>query len=324
MITSYGRNNRDHIKIFQDIFFKNNLTQNSFYDPRMSTEKLGRNFSAFLYEKNRKKLLVLLDIDDGSGGTPSDCKIVWSTLFELQQHYKPHDMMVLKSQVHPNPEYNQFYPFKEDVYPIGIFSNDPEKVFDVREKFSEPEIQDIDVFYAGGMKHAKNRPYCWPKNRDIRKWWSGSSIRGYKKLLEIKDERPDIKFALFDESLPANEFYSLMKRSKICIDLPGVGLSSRKFYECMVFGKCVLSLKQQFTPWPCEENIHYSSMGEDLDYETMETKIDLLLKNDDVRKVIEKNVSSISKDLRIASMITRVEKIINQKIDSIESTVIQY
>ena len=324
MITSYGKNNRDQIQVFQECLLKNNITKNSVYDPRMSTEKLGRNFSAFLYEKNNKKLLVLLDIDDGSGGTPSDCKIVWSTLFELQQHYKPHDMMVLKSQVHPNPEYNQFYPFKEDVYPIGIFSNDPQKVFDVREKFSKPEIQDIDVFYAGGIKHAKNRPYCWPKNRDIRKWWSGSSIRGYKKLLEIRDKRPDIKFALFDESLPANEFYSLMRRSKICIDLPGVGLSSRKFYECMVFEKCILCLKQQFAPWPCEEDVHYSSMGEDLDYEMMESKIDLLLKHDDVRKTIEKNVSSISNDLTLTSMITRVEKIINQKIDSIESIVIQY
>jgi hypothetical protein len=324
MITSYGKNNRDQIQIFQDHLLKNNLNQSSVYDSKMSTENLGRNFSAFLYEKNNKKLLVLLDIDDGSGGTPSDCKIIWSSLFELQQRYKPHDMMILKSQVHPNPEYNQFYPFKEDVYPIGIFSNDPQRVFNVREKFSKPEVQDIDVFYAGGVKHAKNRPYCWPKNRDIRKWWSGSSILGYKKLLEIRDKRPDIKFALFDESLPANDFYSLMRRSKVCIDLPGVGLSSRKFYEYMVFGKCVLALKQQFTPWPCEENIHYCSMGEDLDYETMESRIDFLLKNNDIRKNIEENVSSISNDLTMHSMIDRVEKIINQKIDSIESYVIQY
>jgi len=324
MITSYGKNNRDHIQVFQDHLLKNNLNQNSVYDPKMSTENLGRNFSAFLYEKNNKKLLVLLDIDDGSGGTPSDCKIIWSSLFELQQRYKPHDLMILKSQVHPNPEYNQFYPFKEDVYAIGIFSNDPQRVFNVREKFSKPEVQDIDVFYAGGIKHAKNRPYCWPKNRDIRKWWSGSSMLGYKKLLEIRDKRPDIKFALFDESLPANDFYSLMRRSKVCIDLPGVGLSSRKFYEYMVFEKCVLSLKQQFTPWPCEENIHYCSMGEDLDYETMESRIDFLLKNNGTRKNIEENVSLISNDLTMHSMIDRVEKIINQKIDSIESYVIQY
>lgn len=287
MITYFGSSNRDHIQVFQKCLLENSVTKNSVYDPRMSTEKLGRNFSAFLYEKNDKKLLVLLDVDDGSGGTPSDCKIVWSTLFELQQYYKPHDMIVFKSQVYPNPEYNQFYPFKEDIYPIGIFSNDPQQVFNVRENFSKPEVQDIDVFYAGGIKHAKNRPYCWPKNRDIKKWWSGSSSRGYKKLLEIQDKRSDIKFALFDESLPANDFYSLMRRSKICIDLPGVGLSSRKFYEYLVYGKCVLSLRQQLTPWPCEENTHYCSTGEDLDFNLLEEKIDLLLKDNVFRKNLQ-------------------------------------
>jgi glycosyltransferase involved in cell wall biosynthesis len=323
MITHFGRNNRDHILLFQDSFLKRNLEKNAIYDQRMCTEKLGRNFSAFLYEKNGKKLLVLLDIDDGSGGTPSDCKIIWSTLFELQQHYKPHDMIILKSQVNRNPEYNQFYPFKEDVYPIGIFSNDPSKVFFAKEKYVHVE-QDIDVFYAGGYKHVKNRPYCWPKNRDIRKWWAGSSIKGYEKLLEIKQKRPDIKFALFDDSLPAEQFYSLMRRSKVCVDLPGIGLSSRKFYECMVFGKCVLSLRQQYTPWPCEENIHYCSMEEDLDYESMEQKIDLLLKNEELRFNIEKNVDSIKNHLTLESMILRIEKIINQKIENINSYVIQY
>jgi len=322
MITYFGKNNRDHVQIFQNEFFNKNLSKDAVYDQRMSTEKLGRNFSSFICEKDNKKLLVLLDTDDGSGGTPSDCKIVWSTLFEIQQLYKPHDMIILKSQVNRNPEYNQFYPFKEDVYPIGIFSNDPGKVFESKQKFPLVE-QDIDVFYAGGMKHSKNRPYCWPKNRDIKKWWSGSSILGYKKLLEIRDKRLDIKFALFDESLPADQFYSLMRRSKICVDLPGVGLSSRKFYECMVFEKCVLSLRQQHTPWPCEENIHYCSMEEDLFYETMEQKIDFLLKIEN-RKPIENNVKLIQNSLTLDFMINRVQQIINNKTFDIQSNILQY
>jgi hypothetical protein len=323
MITYFGKNSRDHISIFQQLLLKNNASKNAIYDQRMSTEKLGRNFSAFIYEKNDKKLLVLLDVDDGSGGTPSDCKIVWSTLFEIQQHYKPHDMIILKSQVNRNAEYNQFYPFKDDVYPIGIFSNDPHKVLLMKEKYPETE-KDIDVFYAGGYKHIKNRPYCWPKNRNIKRWWSGSSVKGYEKLLEIKNKRPDIKFALFDESLPAEQFYNLTRRSKICIDLPGVGLSSRKFYEFMVFGKCVLSLRQQYTPWPCEENIHYCSMEEDLDYDSLEEKIDFLLTNKDKILEIESNVKSIKSYLTLEYMIERVESIINKKIESIESFAIQY
>lgn len=325
MITSYGLNNRDQILNFQNLLLKRNTTLNSRHDRSMDTEVLGRNFSSFIYENDGKKLLVLLDVDDGSGGTPSDCKIIWASLHSILQNHKPHDMIVLKSQVHCNPEYNQFYPFKEDVYPIGIFSNNADAVFENKRKY-QPCEQDIDVFYAGGYKHAKNRPYCWPKNRDIRKWWSGSSVRGYEKLLEIKSNRPDIKFALFDESVPADQFYSLMRRSKICIDLPGIGMSSRKFYECMVFGKCVIALKQQFTPWPCEENEHYVSLGEDLDYETMEAKIDFVLKNESLRNKIESKVHEIEEHLRMSSMVSRVENILVKKINSMSNAdyILQY
>ena len=324
MITFYGLNNRDQILNFQTLLLKRNVTPNSTHDTSMCSEVLGRNFSSFIYQKDGKKLLVLLDVDDGSGGTPSDCKIVWSSLHSILQKHKPHDMIVLKSQVNRDPEYNQFYPFKDDVYPIGIFSNDPDKVFERKKRHPQCE-QDIDVFYAGGYKHSKNRPYVWPKNRDIRKWWSGSSVRGYEKLLEIKSRRQDIKIALFDDSVPADQFYSLMRRSKMCIDLPGIGLSSRKFYECMVFGKCVIALRQQFAPWPCEENEHYVSLGEDLDYETLEEKIDLVLKNDGMRKRIENNVENLQGDLRLDAMVTRVEKILSDKITSMpEKTTLQY
>ena len=312
MITKFGINNRDHIQLFQQLLLENNKSKSAVFDPRMSSEKLGRNFSSFLFEQNQKKLLILLDVDDGSGGTPSDCKIVWSTLAEIQREYRPHDMIVLKSQVNRDPEYNQFYPFKKDVISIGIFSNDPRKVYEARKKYLAVEQQDIDVFFAGGLKHEKNRPYCWPKNRDIRKWWSGASIRGYKKLLEIKEKRPDIKFALFDHSLPASQFYDLIRRSKVCVDLPGVGLSSRKFYELLVFGKCVVSLRQQHTIWDCEENIHYSSLGEDLDFESLESKIDYLLDNENYRKSIEKNVAALDNQLSLESILQKVEKAISE------------
>jgi hypothetical protein len=167
------------------------------------------------------------------------------------------------------------------------------------------------------LKHEKNKPFCWPKNRDIRKWWSGSSIKGYKKLLEIKEKRKDLNFALFDNSIPSDQFYDLIRRSKICIDLPGVGLSSRKFYEYMVFGKCVLSLRQQYTPWECEENIHYFSLGDDLDYSSMEEKIDLLLIDSSLRCNIENNVRSIQDQLTLDYMVKRLENLITEKIRSI-------
>lgn len=324
MISHFGINERDHTILFQKELYARLLNKNSILDHAMSTPALGKNFSCFICERAGLKLLVLLDADDGSGGTPADCKLVWRTYQSILDFYKPHDMIVLKSQVNRDPECNQFYPFKQDIYPIGIFSNNPYGVFERKQQHPK-QLQDIDVFYAGGYKHARNRPYVWPKHRDVRKWWAGSSIRGYEKLLEIKSRRPDIKFALFDDVVPPDQFYSLLRRSKICIDLPGVGLSSRKFYECMVFGKCVISLRQQFTPWPCEENEHYISLGEDWGYDDLESKIDLALKNDSLRAGIESKVEEIEPHLKLDAMISRVKNIINKKLDSMnDSYILQY
>lgn len=315
MITYFGLNNRDHILVFQEFLFKSLISSHPpSFDQTMSTCNLGKNLSAFICEKNNKKLLVILDADDGCGGTPADCKIVWSALDEIQRRYRPDDMMILKSQVNSNPEYNQFYPFKDDIYPIGIFSNDPRKIFLTKSKLQKKE-KDIDVFFAGGFKFISSKPYVWPKNRDIKKWQRGIATRGYEKLLEIKRKRPDIKFALFDNTLPENEFYDLLNRSKICPDIPG-GMSSRKFYECLVLGKCVVSIQQQLTSWSCIEDVHYSSIGEDLDFSTLESKIDYLLEKDNY-KIIENNVSKILNELTLESLVSKAKNAILSKIDII-------
>ncbi|NBP00913.1 MAG: hypothetical protein EBU90_12410 [Proteobacteria bacterium] len=321
MITSFGKNDRDHILIFQDFLLKSLNAQNATFDEKMCTHRLGKNLSSFICEKNGKKLLVILDADDGCGGTPSDCKIIWSTLVDIQRTYRPDDMMILKSQVNSDQEYNQFYPFKEDIYPIGIFSNDPRRIFEVKNKWVE-KPKDIDVFFAGGFKHTNKRPYAWPKNRDIRKWQCGAATRGYEKLLEIRSRRPDIKFALFDDVLSSQQFYDLLNRSKICPDLPG-SMSSRKFYECLVLGKCVVSVKQQLTSWPCEEDIHYASLGEDLDFERLESKIDYLLENDNYKK-IEMNVKKITEELTLEALVKKAKNAIETKINNIDKCVIQY
>jgi len=65
-------------------------------------------------------------------------------------------------------------------------------------------------------------------------------------------------------------------------------------------------------------------MEEDLDFESLESKIDYLLKNEEIRKNIEKNVSLLENDLTLESIISKVENFINKKIDNINSYVIQY
>ena len=318
MITCYGHNDRDHVQILQESLYRRNMMPGAQHDDRLSTRKLGRNWGGFIYESSSKKLLVLIDTDDGSGGTPADCKISWSTFNDILRSHRPDDYIVLKSQVNVDPEYNQFYPFKNDVHSIGIFSNDPERVFSV--KRSLPSVsKDIDVFFSGGRKFDHLNPYAWPKNRDPKKWWPGASVRGYKKLQEIKDRHPSINIQIFDGTLEASRFYELINRSKICIDLPGIGLSSRKFYEYMVLGKCVISLQQQHTPWECVPNVHYASLGYDLDFSHLEEKIVELHNNKQVVAEIESSVDKISSQLTLGSMIVRIENIINEKIESMKS-----
>lgn len=325
MITFLGLNSREHLFNFQNLLLNRNVSKDFKLDQRMFTQNLGKNLSAFIYEKNEKKLLVLLDADDGSGGTPYDCKMSWPVFNDILRHYRPHDYMILKQHVNTDPECNQFYPFKEDVYPIGMFARDPAKIFEASSFYTEKNMKkEIDVFFAGGMFFSNYRPIAWPKNRDFKRWWAGVGIRGYKKIKEIKEKRKDLNIQIFDENLPQDKFFEMIHQSKICLDFPGVGKSCEKFFEYLIFGSCVISLTQQKMCWPCEENVHYCSLGDDYDYDTLEQKIDYLLENPKVRQDIEKNLFSIREDLKLESLVKKAESFINSKFESINSCVISY
>ena len=317
MITAYGLSNRDcTIALQNEIFQKFNVIQYGTYDEKLSDSSLGKNLLGFIYENDGKKLLVLVDGDDGSGGTPTDCKIVWHAFNNILQQYQPNDYIIFKLQVNSDPECNQFYPFKNNVYPIGIFTNNPYAIFEVKKSLPQTN-KDIDVFFPGGRKFSKNRPYAWPKHRDIRKWWAGAAIRGYEKLLNIRESRKDLNIVCLDQNVSQREFFDLVSRSKVCIDFPGIGLSTRKFYEYCVLEKCVISLKQQLTCWPCEENVHYVSLGEDLNFDSLEEKIDFVIGNVEFRNNIENNLRLIENDLRIESIASFVCNKIEQHVKNL-------
>ena len=322
MISHYGIHSRGQIRALQDLLLKKNTVQSSKFDPLLSTESLGKNFSGYIFEKDSKKLLVLIDTDDGSGGTPSDCKIVWPKFGEAVLKYRPDDYIIFKQNVSLDPECNQFYPFKEDVYPIGVFSSSIDKVLRMREKFQGIE-KDIDVFYAGGLSTV-HKPWVWPKNRDPKMHWSSAGARGYMKLKEIKDRRKDLNIQAFDGDIPQEKFFEMIMRSKICMDFPVIGKTGIKFHEFLLLGSCVLSLTQQLTPWPCEENVHYFSLGDDYDFATMEEKIDFLLAHPEKRKEITSSVLSIRDDLYLESILHKMQSIIDKKFNSMSGCNISY
>jgi len=290
-ITRYGIDDRDHFVHFLTKFYKKHAPE-AVQDANMSSSTLNKNWSCFLYERDGKNFLCFFDGDDGSGGTPFDIKLNWPRFQNLIDHYKVTDYMVLKIQHGSTSEQRVFYPFKEDVYPLALMTNDPDRIFKVADTLPKVE-QDIDVLFVGGKVHDHNKPYCWPKSRNTNQHWPTNRRIGYAKLLEIKERRKDLNIVTYDGLMPPDEYYSVINRTKVCLDFPGIGVSSRKFYEFLVLGKCILALPQNNCCWPLKEWEHYASLGPDYEYETLEARIDHLLDHPAIRTDLGKRAAAL-------------------------------
>lgn len=313
-ILRYGIDDRDHLVHFLNRFYAKNA-KDEVVDDKMTPQTLGKNWSCFLYERRGKNFLVLFDGDDGSGGTPSDCKLVWSRFQNLLTHHNVQDYLVFKIQHTSVPEHREFYPFKQDVYPLGLMTNMPSRIIKVADGL-KPVNKDIDVLFVGGKVHDHNKPYCWPKHRDVNQHWPTNRKLGYAKLLEIKERRKDLNIVAVDALLPGDQYYETVNRSKICLDFPGIGLSSRKFYEFMVLGKPVVALKQNNCCWPLVENEHYVSLGADYEYNTLEATVDRLLKDPGELERIGRNAAALRPHMTHEAVIEHVEKTVDAHVEA--------
>jgi len=314
-IVRYGMDNRDHLVSFLANFYKKHAPD-AVQDEHMSSTVLNKNWSCFLYERDRKNFLCFFDGDDGAGGTPFDIKLNWPRFQNLLNHYNVVDYMVFKIQHSPWPEARQFYPFKRDVYPLALMTNDPPRVFKLADEM-KPKEQDIDVLFVGGRVHDHNGPYCWPKHRNTNQHWPTSRKIGYGKLLEIKERRKDLNIVAVDNLLQHGDYYDLVNRTKVCLDFPGIGVSSRKFYEFLVLGKCVLALQQNNCCWPLEHEIHYWSMGMDFEYKNLEAHIDFLLSptGAKIRKAIGRSAAALRPLMSFDAVGDYVERTFEQFVD---------
>ena len=313
-ILRYGIDDRDHLVHFLNGFYRKHA-KDEVVDEKMTPQVLGKNWSCYLYERRGKNFLVMFDGDDGSGGTPADCKLVWPRFQNLLSHYQVQDYLVFKIQHTSVPEHREFYPFKSDVYPLALMTNFPKKIFKVADEIKHVH-QDIDVLFVGGKVHDHNYPYCWPKHRNTNQHWPTNRRIGYSKLLEIKEKRKDLKIVTVDGLLPSEQYYDHVNRSKVCVDFPGVGVSSRKFYEFMVLGKCVVALKQNNCCWPLNEGEHYVSLGDDYDYKTLEAKIDAMLGNDELRRRIEATARGLRPLMTHEAVAEYVERTVDVHVDA--------
>lgn len=314
-ITHYGTDTRDHLVNFQNKFYRTYCDASSNKDERMCPSAMGRNWSAFVYNRQSRNYLCMFDGDDGSGATPADCKIAWNNFQEqLLDKYNISDYLVFKIQHASLSQHRTFYPFKTDVYPLGLMTNDPTKIF-ARADALPRVTQDIDVLFVGGKVHDRNKPYCWSKTLNTNQHWPTNRRIGYAKLQEIQSRRSDINMVTVDGLMDANQFYDHVNRSKICVDFPGIGVLSRKFYEFTVLGKCMLALKQHNVPWQMEENVHYCSLGADYDYNDLESKIDMLLADDDLRERFSQNARSCRPKMTFEAVGDYVVKTLDKFVD---------
>ncbi len=316
-ITQYGVDPRDHLVYFLRKHYSR-WAPTASEDVRMAPETLGKNWSCAVYERDGKSWLICFDGDDGSGGTTSDCKLNWWRFDEVLMRHKIDDYIIFKIQHASISDQRQFYPFKLDVYPLGLMTNHPDNIVKLSDSLPKKE-KDIDVIFVGGRVHEHNRPFVWAKNRDLNQWWPGNRKIGYEKLLEIKARRKDLRIETFDGLCPADQYYDLINRSKICLDYPGIGLSSRKFYEFLVMGKCVLALKQNNSPWPLYENVHYASLGLDFDYTRLESTIDGLLQDPELRMQLETKAKSLRPEMTHEAVSEYVIRTVDEHIDSSQS-----
>lgn len=313
-ILRYGLDDRDHLVHFLNGFYRRNA-KDEIVDDKFTPQVLGKNWSGFLYERRGKNFLVLFDGDDGSGCTPADCKLVWPRFQNLLTHYEVQDYLVFKIQHTPNPEHREFYPFKQDVYPLALMTNFPKKIYKLADEL-KPVTQDIDVLFVGGKVHDHNYPYCWPKHRNTNQHWPTNRRLGYAKLLEIKERRKDLNIVTVDGLMAPEQYYAHVNRTKVCVDFPGIGVSSRKFYEFMVLGKCVVALQQHNTCWPLREDEHYISLGRDYNYENLEARIDFVLKNNEVRQNVEMAARSLRPLMTHEAVADYVERTVDEHIDA--------
>jgi len=314
LITHFGTCGRNCITKFQNRFYSK-YAINARVDNELFDQHLGKSLSAFVYNRVGINRLFVFDADDGSGGTATDCKISWPVYNNVCKKYDIKDVIFLKLQCAEEPEYHQFFPFKHAI-PVGLMTDDPEATLSLWNSLPEGE-EDIDVLFIGGRVHDSNTPYCWPTHRTNDAFWPNVRKNGYNKLLDIRDRRKDINIVCLDGKLTENEYYSLVKRSKICLDLPGTARSSRKFYEFIMFGKCVISLPQQTSIVGWRENLHYSSLGWDFQFSNLESRIDELLKDKSAISFFQRSAASLASSMTHASLVDRLM----QEVDNISTGV---
>ena len=258
-------------------------------DGRGYVGALGNAFSYFIFEEKGKNWMAIFDSGDGSGSHPDSCHIEEERLMQLVRIFDVEGWVVFKRELCKDRRLMKYYPFaSHPMFPIGINTGETmqdERSLSNRFAATGPE-KDIDVLWIGNLSMSNVAPPLLVSNKD---WPIFYRLKGFQELQRIKEKRSDLNIVCSTDKVSRSKYLELVSRSKICVDMPGIGWLTRRFTELLLMKKCVLTIDQRVEfPYPIEEGEHYYSCGED--FSNLERKIDEILSTDTNVSRIETNL----------------------------------
>ena len=278
-IIEYTLSSREWWRPFETSFY-NDVTDvrptQSKFDCVYPEGYLGKNLSYFVIEDEGENYLFLFDVDDGSGCTICDCKIIWGNFYSLLEEHNIKDYLVFNREFSYEKQRNEYYPFQKKSVPLGILPSSEDHTRSLKRQYMTGNKQkDIDVLWIGAVVD-EFEPFAWNRGKSTETYNYQWRQQGYKVLSEISERRNDLNIVCSRNKVPMDQYFDLVSRAKICLELPGVGQLNKRFIEYLIFEKCVLRMHLHCElPYPLLEGTHYYSFGDDLS--NIEASIDELL-----------------------------------------------
>jgi len=293
-IIEYARSNRPFMWSYEEYLYSRlEPVGNPFVNN--CEEYLGRNTSYFVFEEKGSNYAVMLEASDGAGfrkGCHCVKKEVWQ---EILDRNDVKDFIVFKMQWGKEDIFNRYFAFPDKTHPLGYFTDYPMQTYQYNEHNKYNALlkkKDIDFFWAGTVNYtlAKDK---WPEDIDINYWASRSRVEGYKALKRVEEKHPEWNIVISDKpAFPKLEYLDLVMRSKICLELPGIGWFTTRFFENLMLGKCIMGRRLPHRlPYELKEDVHYLSIGDD--YENLEECMKKYINDGAKILEIEKNVKDL-------------------------------
>ena len=295
MIIAFGLSNRGYVNNFERYLLSQANCQKEMSFFNNCQQFLGKNWSFLVTrsESDDETKMILFDADDASGWNSDNFKLNQNNLRLLLKEFDADDFIVFKAQYSETHIFNRYNPLQRRTYPLGYFCDNPEEILNF--KRSHPKLpleqRDIDFLWVGTINRELTQD-VWPADLSFDYWTPGIRWRCFDAVKEIKKRRKDWNIVCSSEKLNFNEYINLLQRTKICLEWPGIGYNTRRFFENLMFEKVSLMHRNKMIlPYTLEENKHFFGFSPDL--RDLEECMSNAISNNDRIQDVESNISQI-------------------------------